>query len=275
MELPTDLPPAIAGPGLYLANEDNLRITLINSLAGARVTISGRRLGLGSDRIDAFRYEVTPASDRSASTFVFRLGAGWLLNVQAFVSNGSPVIGQTFAIVQVVRGQSGDVIDLATLLAGYVTARQRIGWPGGTIEGSLEGAGALRKIAGTTPAAGAELNESVPTGARWMLLSLKLLLTTSAVAGNRQITLTFDDGTNFYLVSGQGNTTPASTAQTYYWMHGGLPLVSGSLQGRVQGFPPTMWMLAGHRFNTSTAALDVGDQYSAIHYVVREWLEGN
>jgi len=267
-------PPSIAGPGFYLGPDDNLRLTVYNALATARVTIAGRILNAQSLKVENFVHEFTPTSDRVASVLTRRLTEGWLLNWHVYASNAAPLIGQTFAVASVVRGGTGFVDDLATLCAGYITSKQRIAWPGGTIVNSVDGAGAIRKITGTNPAAGAEITETVPTGARWQFLQFKLLLTTSAVAGNRQPTLTIDDGTNFYFTSGMHTVTAASTARTMYWTYGMGIFAAATANGFIQGLGNGPMLPAGHRITTSTTALDVGDQYSAIHYVVREWLEG-
>lgn len=267
--------PALAGPGWYLNADDNLRIIVYNALAGVKVTVSGRRLDRVGNLVDVFAWEITPTSDRVASTIIRRLGEGWLLSLHAYASTGAPLIGQTFVTIGIVRGYSGQVDELGTLAAGYVTSKQRIAWPGGPIANSVDGAGAIRKITGANPAAGAEISETVPTGARWQLLQFKLLLTTSGVAGNRQPTLTIDDGTNFYFTSGMHTVTAASVARTMYWMYGMGVFAAATANGFIQGLGNGPMLPAGHRITTSTAAIDVGDQYSAIHYVVREWLEGN
>jgi hypothetical protein len=271
MHASLELPPSVVGGGFFLGNEDQIRLTVYNALAGVRVTIAGRIVSAEDATVSPFEYEVTPTSDRLASIRTGRLSSGWLLSVHVYASAGSPLIGQTFAIASIVRGSTGAVVELATLAAGYITGKQRIAWPNSPIVNSLDGAGALRKIAGTNPAAGAEIVEVVPTGARWLLLAIKFLITTSAVAGNRAPTITIDDGNsaNYYMNISSTATTAASLAHTWYYAAGIIE------RGRNQAFPPGIWLPSGHRWMTTTTAIDVGDQYSAIHYVVREWLEGN
>jgi hypothetical protein len=266
---------SIAAPGFYIGDEDNLRGTVYNALAGVRVTLAGRWMSARDGRVSAFEREITPTSDRVASVVTVRLGEGWILSAHLYASNGAPVIGQTFGVISIVRGQTGGVVELATLAAAYFTAKQRAAWPGQPIENSLDGAGALRYITGTNPGAGQNLVETVPTGARWQLLSLKFNLSTSGVAGNRIPSLLLDDGTNYYYESIHHTATAATANRDYLWLHG-LPIVtSGSTTGVEQGFSPTLWIPSGHRIRTGVAALDAGDAITSIRYVVREWLEGN
>jgi hypothetical protein len=266
--------PALAGPGFYLHPDDNLRITVYNALATVRVKATGRRLDAISGRVEPFEHEFTPTSDRVASIITRRLGEGWLLNLQLFASNAAPLHGQAFAVASIVRGQEGFVVDLATLAAGYVTAKQRVAWPGGIITSSLEGHGALRSIAGSTPAAGAEISETVPTGARWELLAFEATFVTSAVAANRVPQLTIDDGTTVVFRLGAALNQAASLTQRRSWFQGAPAPYLDNASNLPLPIPSNVRLGSGFRIKTVTAAIDVGDQYSAVQYLVREWIEG-
>lgn len=268
-------PLQVGGAPLYLTGEDALKLSVMNAAAGVTVKVSGRFLPADGGRPVPFTSFLVPATDRSLSTLVVPLAEGWLLNAQALVSGGSPMTGQTFAMLSLARGVTSVAEDLFTLAAGYVTARQRLSYPGSPVQNSVDGAGALRMINGTTPAAGAEVFETVPTGARWQLLYFKLQLATSAVVANRGVTLNFDDGTNFYFVATQGTTQAASSTTSLYWAHGFPNVVSANESNRLQGLPTNALLPAGHRIFTSTAFIDVADQFSSVRYVVREWMEGN
>lgn len=268
-------PLTVGGAPLYLTGEDALKLTVLNSAAGVTVKVSGRFLPMQGGGPVPFVSTLVPATDRTASTKIVPLAEGWLLNAQAIVSAGSPQTGQTFAILSLVRGVSAVAEDLFTLAAGAITSVQRLSYPGSAVANTLDGAGALRYIIGTNPGAGNVIVETVPTGARWQLLSFKFNLSTSAVAGNRTPSLTLDDGANYYYESIAHTPTAASSNRDYLWQHG-LPIViAGNTVGVWQGFSPTLWIPSGHRIRIAVAALDAGDALTAIRYVVREWLEGN
>jgi hypothetical protein len=95
-----------------------------------------------------------------------------------------------------------------------------LAFPGVPIASPLDGGGALRSIAGTTPGAGAEISETVPTGARWELLAFQATFVTSAAAANRVPQLTLDDGTTVYFRLGAALNQAASLTQRRSWFQG-------------------------------------------------------
>lgn len=256
---------------LYVTGEDQLRLTVLNALAGVTVTVRGRFEDL-EGRVTPFSTALVPASDRTASSVTVRLGTGWLLSANAIVTVGAPLTGQTFALLSLIRGEGTAAIELATLATAYITTAQRAGYPGSPIVSSLDGGGAIRSIAGATPAAGAEISETVPTGARWEVLAFKTDFLASGVAGNRIPHLLFDDGANVYASLGLNNTITAGQLRTMTWAQG-LPTVFVATSDRAMSSLPTNNRLAaGHRIRTASS-LDAADTYLAVRYVVREWLE--
>jgi len=135
----------------YVTGEDRLRIVSANAMAGVSLQLHWRHAE-PSGRTVPNAQTHTPASDRSIAVTDYPLGVGSLLNVTVFAGAGAPKVGQTYVMVQLVRGTGAAAIVLGTLLAGYVTSTQALGWPGSPIAGSLEGGGAYRSIAGATPA---------------------------------------------------------------------------------------------------------------------------
>jgi len=247
-------------------------VTVLNALVGVVVTVRGRFESLNGTVVP-FADTLTPASDRTASSVTIRLAEGWLLGAHAFVSTGAPLTGQTFAIVSLVRGEGNSAIVLATLAAGAITAQQRIGYPGSSIANSLDGAGALRSIAGTTPPVSTEISETVPTGARWQLISFYAQLVTSAVAGNRNVYMIIDDGVNELLRAPEVVTQIASASAIYIWLTGYGTSQYPSNVAEVATLPTPLFLGSGFRIRTSTVAFQAGDQWSLIRYLVREWLE--
>jgi hypothetical protein len=137
--------------------------------------------------------------------------------------------------------------------------------------GKSEGPGTLRSVAGAAPAAGADISDTVPTGARWQLLSFATSLTTSGTVANRAPLWTFDDGANVvYRVSGNINQT-ASTTWNYDGMQGfGTPLIAQVLALAV-ALPANNRLGSGYRIKTVTGAIQAADQWAATQYSVLEW----
>lgn len=257
----------------YVTGEDNLRISSFNALTGVILTVSGRFYDLETRRIVPFSRTHTPNTDRTLKQTIEKLGTGYLLNVLVRVTSGTPQRGQTFVQIELVRGQatSGDLVGM--LAGGDVTARQGIAWPGSDVRSSLDGPGALRSIVGTTPAVGVDISETVPTGARWELLSFAYLFTASAVAGSRELLLVIDDGANVLYSSPIQAFVTANQVRPVYRIPGlAVPFID--INNRFTSpLPVGLQLGAGYRVRTSTSGGDVGDVYAAPIYQVREWLE--
>lgn len=265
---------AFGGSPVYVTGEDALCATVFNAAAGVTVTITGRMLEFGQTRPSPFTQTIVPATDRSASVVRFTIGDGWLLNAQILVSAGTPSIGQTFARLSLVRGTTSNAIDLFTLAAGYVTAKMPLSYPGSGVLASIEGAGALRSITGSTPAAGAESSEAVPTGARWELLAWRASFGASAAVATRQPAFTIDDGTTI-VYSIPNLTTFAASQSGFMSVAAGTPYAVQLSSGNTpMGLFVGARLLAGYRIRTSTFLIQAADQWTAVQYLVREWIEG-
>jgi hypothetical protein len=264
----------IAAPFPWLfTGEDNLRVVIVNSVPGVAVTVHGRFLQAGSIIPGSFSSTFTPTSARLPSTFDMSVGVGSMLNCAVQVTSGAPLIGQTYVMMQVIRGTTGATVVLGCLFAGYVTAMQHLAYPGSAIESSIEGGYSPRMIIGTQPALGAEINESVPTGARWRLASLRVNFTTSATPGSRQARLLLNFGGSEFLTIPLSRLTPANQGDGYEWAVG-FPEDAVSWLGYGLGpLVKDMDLLGGTAIRTQTTFLQAGDQYGAPNLYLDEWLE--
>jgi len=255
-----------------VAGEDNLRVTSVNALPGVTLRINLRFLS--RDRvIKATSLVHTPNSNRTVKSQDYALGDGFVMNVTVNAEGASPLIGQTFVMVQLIRGLTGATIVLGTLLAGPVTSTQGLGWPGSPIVTSVESGGYVRFINGATPAAGAEISETVPTGARWEVINFQGTLVTVAGGSNRLPALSFTQpGWGPFVSFNPGSGAPSSTTK-FFWAQGmalATVIAAGFPMG---GIPSPTLLLPGATLATFTANIAAGDQWSAAFYVVREYLD--
>jgi hypothetical protein len=265
-------PTLVDQDAIYVTGEDHLRLTTFNGLAGVIVALEGRFMDLAG-RVTPLVERHIPNTDRTAATSLVTLGEGFLCNVQVRATTGSPQSGQCYAIVELVRGRTGAIQPLATLLGGYVSDVQRLAWPGSPIISSVQGTGIVRAFGGTDPAAGVEISETVPTGARWRLYSFFATLVTSAVVNNRTVTLIIDDGVNTLWTCDASAAQAATLTRNYEaYTTGVAPDLTGSTFRLPAPFP--MDLVAGSRIRTSTALLDVGDNWSAPRLMVEERIAG-
>jgi hypothetical protein len=251
---------------------DYLRLTVHNSQAGAVVAVH-YRVQRPDGEVTANRQFMTPATDRSATTLEFGIGKGFLLNVSVFASSGQPKIGQTFASLRVIRGLGASSTVLGTVVQGYVTSTQDLGWPGSPLSDSISGGGVHRTIVGTDPGATTEFAETVPTGARWEVLTVYNGLTTSAVAGTRTPRLILDDGSVEIARIANPLTIAQSDTNLFQWQAGATPDGTSDPDIGIAVLPSPTILLAGHRLRSSTGNMQAGDNWSAPVLTVREWLE--
>lgn len=255
---------------LYFGPDDNLLLSGYSSAAGVTLALSYRKIDV-SGRIVQNEQRLTLSSDRAVNTVEAFLGEGWLTHLQVRIVAGTITQPQVYATVQAQHGRSTVAMPWGLLAAGYLTNSQPLYWPGQPLQGSLDGPGAVRSITGTDPAAGVEISEAVPTGARWQLLALQAILTCDATVATRTIFWTFDDGTTEWFRSGQGIQPVANNVIR-------TSLGSGMAEDITTGaaiivpVPVRVVLPAGSRINTVTSNLQAGDNWSAPQFVVTEWL---
>lgn len=258
----------------FTTGEDNLRIVSYNTAPGVKLKINGRLVDTrGNTSPDS--WDQTPNTDRSAKTTDLTLSGSTLLNITVFASAGAPLMGQTYVIVQLVRGVGTAAIVLGTILQGYVTTTQAIGFPGSPIQTSIDSGGYYRTLLGTSPAAGVEIVETCPAGARWDLVAAHLTLTTSATVIARLAKLKIVNTGHIALLLFPDqqvsnnialNVLAAQVAKQSTFTSGVTTLTW-------IGLPAPCVLLAGDTFNTFTDNLQAGDQWDPPQYLVREWLE--
>lgn len=265
---------ALSSPSaFYMTGEDALQLSGWNITSNVRLTVSGRFMSCDG-RVQSFGFDLALTTDRVIASVVRQLGEGWLLNFTVNTGGVTSPYGATFARVQVVRGMASSGVVLGTLASGYITAQQPIFFPGGKVGSSFDGQGNIREITGSDPAAGAEISETVPTGARWRLISFSANLVTDATVANRQPLVLLDDGGVSFYRSGVNRNHVASTSIPYVWAAGNGVL--GDSLGAVLGFLPTTAMMqSGYRVRTATTAIVAGDNWGPPQLLVEEWLEAN
>jgi hypothetical protein len=265
-------PTLVDSDAIYCTGEDHLRLTTFNGTAGAILALEGRFMRCDGVVVPIAERQV-PTSDRVASVSVVTLAEGYLGNVQLRATTGAPFAGKCYAMVELVRGRTGALQPLGTLLAGYVSDVQRLAWPGSPLRSSVDTPGVSSIITGTDPAAGVECSDAVPAGARWEVLAWMGVLVTSAVVANRVVTLIIDDGASTLWTCDASAAQVASLARNYNaYATGVAPDLTGSTFRMPGPFP--LDLPAGARIRTSTALLDAGDNWGAPKILVRERIAG-
>lgn len=263
----------IASPfQFYLDGADNIRLEGWNTCVGAVLQVQGRAID-NEGNTQAFNMVLPLTADRLVTREDFSPVRGYILNLVAVVIEATPCIGQTFARVSIIRGFTGATIVLGVLLQGYVTSQQGLGWPGSPIELSVDGGGYVRQVVGTTPAAGAQISETVPAGARWQILRLYSFLITDATAGNRFPRLDFFQAGLGTFRGMQPTPQGPSVTANYTWAPN-LPIAADVANGvYMQPIPDEGVLLEGDVLSTAVSGMAAGDQWGQPQMYLREWMQ--
>jgi len=271
--LPRELALRFPSP-FVLTGEDALEIDSVCSLPNVTLTISGVMLSSRLQLIP-FSFIHLPNSNRTIATTRTSIDSGWIMHLRVTASAGAPLVGQTFVWVRLCRGTTATALILGTICSGYVTANTDIFFPGGLQQGPLDGNGVVRSVQIANPAAGADFTITVPTGARWELVSASALFTTAAAVANRHTLLVVDDGANIVYESAQTTAQIASLAIQHSWGQAIAASTDAGGLSDVNPLPARIALVGGWRVRSSTGNIQAADQWSAIFISVREWLEGN
>jgi hypothetical protein len=133
--------------------------------------------------------------------------------------------------------------------------------------------GLLKSVAGANPAAGQEVNDTVPVGKWWMVLSVSVQLV-QGLTQTPQPTLVFDDGANVIAqYPGCSAAQAVSTTCQYSWA------ADCQLSGQVGATPnivacgpigEAFILPGGYRIRTVTAGIGANTDYGVPRYYVCE-----
>jgi hypothetical protein len=129
-----------------------------------------------------------------------------------------------------------------------------------------------RVIPLAAPAVGTDIVITVPPTSNWRIEAFQAQLVTSAVVANRVPHLFVDDGQghSMYNFPSTGNQVAATTVQ-----YSAGPAIVAVTFDNAQTFviPAHLLLLNSWRIGFKTTALDVGDQWSNVNVLVKEWLQ--
>lgn len=257
----------------YIDGADNLRLEGWNSLTGVVLQLFGR-FYTESGEVKVFEWSLPLTADRLRNVVTFPAVRGYLLNLSLSVIGATPKVGQTFARCSIVRGLTGATIVVGTLLQGYCSSTQALGWPGSPIQQSHEVDGYMREYVGTQPAAGAAITEIVPTNAHWRVYTMFVSYLTDATAGNRRPYLQISAGAvGLYLLL-RARTTIGPSVLSGLSLLELMPDTFFEDASFITIAYPHVELSADSRIVISTDLLPAGDQFFvAPRFMVQERLE--
>lgn len=255
----------------YILPDDLLQLSIFTTVVPILFIVSARILMPdGNVMPNSWSYRIT--TPRVTSTFIVNLPEGFLLSVTVETDSvGS--LGQCFSSVSIVRSQVPPRFFTQMLLQGYTTGGCPLSWPPAILRLATEGRGNIRSIAGTTPAPGTNITETVPLNTLWRLSAFSFQLITSAAAGTRGVKLVIDDGTNVvYWIEVPVVQDIGAGASNIYWFADGMYTPVATTYNANITLPRELLMQPGWRIRTFVLGIDAGDQLNTVRYVVEEWV---
>lgn len=157
------------------------------------------------------------------------------------------------------------------LCAGYVSRHGAIAFPAIPNADSISGRGIIRSVLGTDPAAGAEVNETVPVGVAWLLHAIAITYVTDGNSATREPKLQITDGTNVLMEFPASGTQSLSETRGWFWIRRGARESATSSGERHGDLPTDIILPAGFEINTLDEIAQAGDNWGAPRLTVEEW----
>lgn len=176
----------------YMTGDESLRVT-VQTLQGARDYDITYRFWREADREIQLARQTIHTTDPgpSAVTADYPLDAGALLNLRVGRTGQNVFYGLSWVQVQIVRGSGLAAIVVGTLLQGFISNENDLGWPGSPIEKQDQASGFIQSVAGVI--VGASATWTVPAGERWTVVSGRFNFAAGGVVGNRYPTVSVAD----------------------------------------------------------------------------------
>jgi hypothetical protein len=261
----------------YCEQDYVLTIVMVSSVANLSVKVFVRFETLDGDRTPQGTI-FAPTGDRTQNVFQMYLGEGLLHGVAVRLVQTGIDVGSVFALVFLGQSFLPNTTQIAVLFAGHPTNTAPIAWLGASND-PPDRIGVYRGIVGTTPAAGGEILETCPAGARWDLISCLLTFAPDGTGTTRYPTLLVTNATNENLLAAPSAAVAASTGQVISFSQSPLQQqVAGAIPGATYSWvplPKPCTLLGGDQFSTVTHGIASGDRYAAPNYFVIETLRLN
>jgi hypothetical protein len=256
--------------GVYIAQDDVIQLRGWAPTATVTVRVTLRILN-NAGVITPCQQTISIAAN-GATVQVNTISADEGFLISASVDGDATQRGLCFVQMIVRRGLGGSDTALGEVfMQGYVSIYQALSYPNGVVQGSLEGAGAMRLVVGTDPVAGAEISETVPAGRMWILRALSATFVADATVANRTPLLFCDDGgANTFAQSGDSAAVTAGQTINYAWANSYVRIISNTTI-HVQ-LASALRLPAGFRIRTTTLNLQAGDNWGAPRLFVEEFI---
>lgn len=257
-----------------LGADDHIRVTTFDQRTDAQLDITVRQW-----RDDTGEVVITTDTVPSVMTVVgavreLPVAAGALLNVRIGTPTAALRYGDMFVRVQLVRNTGTAAIVLGTLLQGYVSVGNDLGWPGSPLQTMHDGRGVIADGVWGPIASPLQLKAIVPAWGRWRVICGSFFVTTSAVPGARAViaqAINAFGGASWFAVAAPDQ--PASTT-VFYNIGAGMPPTALTSNGDAYlPWPNDLELDGGSAVVMLVGGAQAGDTVTPQGLLVRQWLD--
>lgn len=218
----------------------------------------------GFTREGPFTYRFIPAGSGLEEIHTFRI-PDIPIKLSIFTEQGTGGAFFCYAVVHLsINGNR-----MYTLCQGHLSNLLGLSWPdiGGVSPVQINGP--LTETPGAVPAAGAEINDSVPAGQIWEIFAIVTSLVTSATVADRTVKLTISYPIGGQMMRVAAATQQASEDQEYTFVPDGTTQVIVANTSQEIALPAPLILGPGTSIGTITTNIQVGDAYTAAAYNIR------
>jgi hypothetical protein len=262
---------------VYVGIADVLVVAAASSQTNEVVTVNYRLLRAADGAIVPGQLTVAPANTRAVKVQTLQLAEGFLLSVSVKAAVAT-TRGMTFVRAFLGAGPFGAGQPSYMLLADYVTTAMAPAHPNGRVLAPSEGPGNVVILPITNPGNGVEWSLTVPTNARWRLVSAFWILSSDATVGNRVSGLRIKNagGNLVWNIDQVGASIPASSSaqiSATAGVNGAAFSATGFVPAWIIPLPTQQILLATGVIQSLSTFLGANDSVNTITVQVEEWLD--
>lgn len=234
----------------------------IQSMSNAIVTLTIRVIT--KEGMSVFKHITTATG--SVATNTFRISDIPIL-VSITDETGAFTQGGCYATLSLMQGSD----KLYEMCSGFVYKLKSLSYPSNNGQDQVPGTGRLLTYTGTDPAAGAEIQEAVPTGRLWKLRSIYFKLVTDANVANRRVHIQATYAGDTFLDVYTNIDQAAGTTKYYYFSNANVGTIAENANKILGGLPDNIWVSSDDVIVTSTLNKQAGDNFGAPILQVEEF----
>lgn len=258
----------------YLTGAESIRVSAISRYSNVKVDITYRFWREQDRQIQVNRDALTVSLDDPPTLKSVGLDAGALLNLRLSTDDTRPKLGMLWVRAQLVIGDGAAAQVLGTLLQGYISAQNDLGWPGSPLQTMHESHGSII-TAPWVVLAGPAVSTNVPPHSRWRVVSGRFVLqAVGAGPARTPIVFTTNSAGIVTWSSGNGQSCAAGNIRTYSFGAGVAPSDVIGLDQTMLSWPTDMELGPLDTVQAAFLSGQVTDLVTNTALLVREWFDG-